>query len=270
LPKDDPRRLFELLALPHLDAAYNLARWLAGNAEDAEDVVQEAYLRAYRFFDGFRGDNIRGWLLIIVRNYFHTWAKENRSPRLGFVAEMPEPDSVEDERILWGAPQADPETLLLRDIDLATVRQVMQRLPSAYRKILLMREVEELSYHDIASITGLKIGTVAARLSRAREALRRLWHGAVAEDDVATPQRRHLADPHFGLKHDLDECIITSRETVRSFASSTQQPVHLGNRQTERSALAHDANRLDLEGNIARLSGCRQDTERNDPAGIVT
>jgi RNA polymerase sigma factor (sigma-70 family) len=193
LPKDDPRRRFELLALPHLDAAYNLARWLTGNAEDAEDVVQEAYLRAYRFFDGFRGDNIRGWLLTIVRNYFHTWAKETRSPRLGFVAEMPEPDSAEDECTLWGAPQADPETLLLRDIDLATVRQVMQRLPSAYRKILLMREVEELSYHDLASITGLKIGTVAARLSRAREALRRLWHGAVAEDDVASPPRRHAA-----------------------------------------------------------------------------
>ncbi len=185
MPKDDPRRRFELLALPHLDAAYNLARWLTGNAEDAEDVVQEAYLRAYRFFDGFRGDNIRGWLLTIVRNYFHTWAKENRSPRLGFVAEMPEADSAEDERILWGAPQADPETLLLRDIDHATVRQLMQRLPSAHRKILLMREVEELSYHEIASITGLKIGTVAARLSRARDALRALWNDEAAKEMFA-------------------------------------------------------------------------------------
>jgi RNA polymerase sigma-70 factor, ECF subfamily len=185
LPKDDPQRRFELQALPHLDAAYNLARWLTGNAEDAEDVVQEAYLRAYRFFDGFRGDNIRGWLLIIVRNYFHTWVKENRSPRLGFVAEMPEPASAEDERILWGAPQADPETLLLRDIDHAMVRQLMQRLPSAHRKILLMREVEELSYHEIASITGVKIGTVAARLSRARDALRALWDDEAAKEMFA-------------------------------------------------------------------------------------
>ena len=87
--------------------SYNLARWLTGNAADAEDVVQEAYLRAYRFFDGFRGDNIRGWLLTIVRNYFHTWAKQNRSPRLGFVAEMPEPDSAEDERTL-GVPAGRP------------------------------------------------------------------------------------------------------------------------------------------------------------------
>jgi len=185
LPKDDPRRRFELLALPHLDAAYNLARWLTGNTEDARDVVQEAYLRAYRFFDGFRGDNMRGWLLTIVRNYFHTWALENRSGHLGFVAEMPEPDSAEDERILWGAPQADPETLLLRAIDHATVRQLVQRLPSAHRKILLMREVEELSYHDIAKITGLKVGTVAARLSRAREALRALWDDEAAKETIA-------------------------------------------------------------------------------------
>jgi len=159
LPKDDPRRRFELLALPHLDAAYNLARWLTGNAADAEDVVQEAYLRAYRFFDGFRGDNIRVWLLSIVRNSFYTWARENRSPRLGFVAEMPEPDSVEDERVLWGSPQSDPEALLLR-------------------------EVEELSYRDIASITGKPIGAVMSRLSRARDALRGLWHGEAAKETL--------------------------------------------------------------------------------------
>jgi RNA polymerase sigma factor (sigma-70 family) len=182
LPKDDTRRRFELLALPHLDAAYNLARWLTGNAADAEDVVQEAYLRAYRFFDGFRGDNIRVWLLSIVRNSFYTWARENRSPRLGFVAEMPEPDSVEDERVLWGSPQSDPEALLLRDIDHATVGRLMQRLPSSYREILLLREVEELSYRDIATVTGKPIGTVMSRLSRARDALRGLWHGEAAKD----------------------------------------------------------------------------------------
>jgi RNA polymerase sigma factor (sigma-70 family) len=171
LPKDDPRRRFELLALPHLDAAYNLARWLTGSVADAEDVVQEAYLRAYRFFDTFHGDNVRAWLLTIVRNSFHTWVKENRSPRLGFVAELPEPDSVEDERILWGSPQADPETLLMRDIDHATVGRLMQRLPTAYREILLLREVEELSYREIADITGTPVGTVMSRMSRAREAL---------------------------------------------------------------------------------------------------
>jgi len=189
LPKDDPRRRFELLALPHLDAAYNLARWLTGSVADAEDVVQEAYLRAYRFFDTFHGDNIRVWLLTIVRNAFHTWVKENRSPRLGFVAELPEPDSAEDERILWGSPQADPETLLLRDIDHATVGRLMQRLPAAYREILLLREVEELSYREIADITGTPVGTVMSRLSRAREALRRLWHGEAATETLSQETR---------------------------------------------------------------------------------
>ena len=189
LPKDDQRRRFELLALPHLDAAYNLARWLTGSVADAEDVVQEAYLRAYRFFDTFRGDNIRVWLLTIVRNSFHTWVKENRSPRLGFVAELPEPDSAEDERVLWGSPQADPETLLLRDIDHATVGRLMQRLPAAYREVLLLREVEELSYREIADITGTPVGTVMSRLSRAREALRRLWHGEAASETFAKESR---------------------------------------------------------------------------------
>ncbi len=185
MPKDDQRRRFELLALPHLDAAYNLARWLTGSVADAEDVVQEAYLRAYRFFDTFRGDNVRVWLLTIVRNAFHTWVKENRSPRLGFVADLPEPDSAEDERILWGSPQDDPETLMLRDIDHATVGRLMQRLSSAHREILLLRVVEELSYRDIASITGLQVGTVAARLSRARDALRALWHDEAAKEMFA-------------------------------------------------------------------------------------
>ncbi len=181
MPTDDERRRFELLALPHLDAAYNLARWLTGSAADAEDVVQEAYLRAYRFFGTFRGGNIRVWLLTIVRNSFHTWVQDNRSPRLGFVAELPEPDSAEDEHVLWGRPQEDPETLLLRDIDHATVARLMRRLPAAYREVLLLREVEELSYRDIATVTGMPIGTVMSRLARAREALRRLWHGGEKE-----------------------------------------------------------------------------------------
>jgi RNA polymerase sigma-70 factor, ECF subfamily len=181
LPQDDQQRRFELLALPHLDAAYNLARWLTGSAADAEDVVQEAYLRAYRFFGTFRGGNIRVWLLTIVRNSFHTWVKDNRSPRLGFVADLPEPDSAEDDQVLWGTPQADPETLLLREIDHATVTRLMQRLPAAYRGVLLLREVEEMSYRDIATVTGAPIGTVMSRLARAREALRRLWHGEAKE-----------------------------------------------------------------------------------------
>lgn len=178
--QDEQRRRFELLALPHLDAAFNLARWLTGNAADAEDVVQEAYLRAYRFFGTFRGGNIRVWLLTIVRNAFHTWAKDNRSPRLRFVAELSEPDAADDGP-LWAAPMDDPETLLLRDIDHATVARLVQRLPAAYREVLLLREVEAMSYRDIAAVTGTPVGTVMSRLARARETLRRLWHDAAKE-----------------------------------------------------------------------------------------
>src|SRR5208282_750064 len=119
----------------------------------------------------------RAWLLTIVRNASHTRVKENRSRRLGFVAEMPEPDSTEDERILWGAPRADPETRLPREIDHAALGLPMQHLPSAYCEILLLREVAELSCRDIPGITGTPVDTVMSRLSRAREAPRRTWHG---------------------------------------------------------------------------------------------
>ena len=98
LVQHDRKRRFELLALPHLDAAFNLARWLAGNTADAEDVVQEAYLRAFRYFDAYQGGNFRVWLLTIVRNSFFTWAKENRSGRLVFHAETPAGDTARPKR----------------------------------------------------------------------------------------------------------------------------------------------------------------------------
>jgi RNA polymerase sigma factor (sigma-70 family) len=182
LPQDDRRRRFEHLALPHLDAAFNLARWLAGNTADAEDVVQEAYLRAYRYFDAYQGGNIRVWLLTIVRNTFMTWAKENRSSRLSFVAEMPEADSAEDEATLWGSKPRDPEALLLDSIDSRTLNRLMGLLPAEYREVLLLREVEDLSYKEIAAVADVPIGTVMSRLARARLALRRLWLDAAAKE----------------------------------------------------------------------------------------
>ena len=170
----DRKRRFELLALPHLDAAYNLARWLAGNATDAEDVVQDAYLRAYRYFDSFQGGEFRVWLLTIVRNSFLDWIKENRSARLLFQAEPAD----ESDDPLWTARPRDPEALLLDSIDSETLQHLMQRLPLEYREVLLLREVEDLSYKEIAAITTTPTGTVMSRLSRARLALRKLWLGA--------------------------------------------------------------------------------------------
>jgi RNA polymerase sigma-70 factor, ECF subfamily len=175
LPQDDRRRRFELLALPHLDAAYNLARWLAGNTADAEDVVQEAYLRAYRYFDAYKGGNFRVWLLTIVRNAFMTWVRENRSGRMVFVPDTPVTEQPGSDETLWGNPPRDPEAMLLESVDSQQLGQLMEQLPAEYREVLLLREVEDLSYKEIAEVTGVPIGTVMSRLSRARLSLRRLW-----------------------------------------------------------------------------------------------
>lgn len=172
---DDRKRRFELLALPHLDAAYNLARWLAGNATDAEDVVQEAYLRAYRYFDAWHGGNFRVWLLSIVRNSFLTWVKENRGARLVFHPDAPTGETADTEHTAWGTPPRDPEALLLERIDGQTLSRLMQRLPAEYREVLLLREVEDLAYKEIATVIDVPIGTVMSRLARARLALRKLW-----------------------------------------------------------------------------------------------
>jgi RNA polymerase sigma-70 factor (ECF subfamily) len=173
LRDDDGRRQFELLALPHLDAAYNLARWLAGNAEDASDVVQEAYLRAFRYFGAYKGGNMRVWLLTIVRNSFMTWVRENRSARLVFSGDSPVFEDAEET--LWGTRPRDPEALLAASIDAATLDRLMGRLPPEHREVLVLRELEDMSYRDIATVTGVPVGTVMSRLSRARLALRRLW-----------------------------------------------------------------------------------------------
>ncbi|MBO0711041.1 MAG: sigma-70 family RNA polymerase sigma factor [Acetobacteraceae bacterium] len=179
--EDDRRRRFELLALPHLDAAYNLARWLAGNAADAEDVLQDAYLRAFRYFDAFRGPDFRVWLLSIVRNSFLSWAKSNRSARLVFGA-TEQTDPTVQEETLWGEASNDPETALMRNVDRSTLARLVEGLPPEYREVLLLREVEELSYRDIAGIVGVPVGTVMSRLARARLLLRRRWHEAAARE----------------------------------------------------------------------------------------
>ena len=164
-----------MLALPHLDAAYNLARWLAGNPTDAEDVVQDAYMRAFRYFDAFQGGNFRVWLLTIVRNAFVTWVKENRSGRMVFVPDTPLAESADADETAWGSKPRDPEALLMDSIDSQTLNRLMEKLPSEYRAVLLLREVEDLAYKEIADVTGVPMGTVMSRLSRARLALRKLW-----------------------------------------------------------------------------------------------
>jgi len=167
LATDSRNRRFELLAMPHLDAAFNLARWLTGNTTDAEDVVQDAYLRAFRYLDAFRGDNFRVWLLTIVRNSFLDWLKDNRSGRLVF-----QPAPVESD---WIDPTPGAEAMLLERVDSETLAILMAGLPAEYREVLILREIEDMSYKDIAEVTGIPAGTVMSRLSRARLALRKAW-----------------------------------------------------------------------------------------------
>jgi RNA polymerase sigma-70 factor (ECF subfamily) len=164
---DGRTRRFELLAMPHLDAAFNLARWLTGNTTDAEDVVQDAYLRAFRYFDAFRGDNFRVWLLTIVRNSFLDWLKDNRTGRQLFQTAPEDMD--------WADPAPSPEAMLLDRVDSETLGTLMAQLPAEYREVLILREIEDLSYKDIAAVTAAPPGTVMSRLSRARLALRKAW-----------------------------------------------------------------------------------------------
>ncbi len=153
----------ERALLPHLDAAYNLARWLIGNEHDAEDAVQEAYLRAVRFFGSFRGGDGRGWLLAIVRHACYDWLRQHRAehPTTPFEEELHSPDDG-----AW-----NPERLLLQGADAALVRAALEALPVDSREVLVLRELEGLSYKEIAEIAGIPVGTVMSRLSRARSRL---------------------------------------------------------------------------------------------------
>lgn len=161
---------FAEVMLPHLDAAYNLARWLSGSATDADDIVQEAYLRAFRFFGSFHGGNARAWLLAIVRN---TWFSEWR--RRCDAADGTPFDEVlhGDERLPGWVDDigSDPETLAVRRDDAHLVHRALEQLPVEYREVLVLRELEDMSYRDIARVACIPIGTVMSRLARGRHLL---------------------------------------------------------------------------------------------------
>lgn len=168
LEKTKTRR-FEDIALPHLDAAYNLARWLTRNNQDAEDVVQEAYLRAFRFFDGFRGNDERAWLMAIVRNTCYTWLERNRPQTLIYSFDE-NVDSNGDETPTSDHVDNDPASLVSRLDDRRMISAAIEQLPLEFREILILRELEELSYKEIAVIADIPLGTVMSRLARARKA----------------------------------------------------------------------------------------------------
>jgi len=165
--------LFEATVLPHLNAAYNFARWLLRDDSGAEDVVQESYLRALKYFSGYHGGDSRAWLLTIVRNTSYNWLQQNRSRELM----NPIDDATEA-----ATNDANPEIVLLQRIDHDLLRQALSELPIEFREVLILREMEGLSYKEIAALADLPIGTVMSRLARARARLQQRLAGQLSQE----------------------------------------------------------------------------------------
>lgn len=172
LQLNKPKRFDDIIAV-HINAAYNLARWLTKNDHDAEDVVQESFVRAYQFYGGFRGGDSRAWLMRIVRNTCYTWLDKNKAAR-----------QVEfncDEHINAASDDPTPEAVLLRNIESQILKAAIEQLPPEFREILILRDLEDLSYKEIAEIVSIPIGTVMSRLARARK---RVAHSISAEQEL--------------------------------------------------------------------------------------
>jgi RNA polymerase sigma-70 factor (ECF subfamily) len=163
MPERDQRLCFAQLILPHLDAAYNLARWLTHNDQDAQDMVQDACLRAFRFLPSFRGSNSRVWLLTIVRNTCYTWLQQRRQDELT----TPFDEEIHDIE----SDALNPEVLYLKRIEHDKIKESFESLPVEYREVIVLRELEGLSYKDISAIVHVPLGTVMSRLARARRQL---------------------------------------------------------------------------------------------------
>jgi RNA polymerase sigma-70 factor (ECF subfamily) len=168
---DDPERArrFREAALPHLDEVYTLARYLIRNTADAEDAVQDCYLRALKHFDTFRGGAIRPWLFAILRNVCKSVYAQRR-----FEPE----DEAEDAQPLWAETVETPETRVLQQHDAVSIQALVNALPDVFREVIVLREINDLSYDEIAGIAGVPIGTVMSRLARGRSMLRAAWLAA--------------------------------------------------------------------------------------------
>ena len=171
-------RRFSDAALPHMDDVYTLARYLMRNTADAEDAVQECYLRALRHFDSYRGPAMKPWLLAILRNVCN--AEFARRGRGEVPTDYEHDESVVEEMPMWQEPQASPEKVMLREQDSATIRRLVTELPAPFREAIVLREINDLSYQEIAEVAGVPVGTVMSRLARARAMLRSAWNAAEA------------------------------------------------------------------------------------------
>jgi RNA polymerase sigma-70 factor, ECF subfamily len=168
---------FDTVVVPHLDAGYRLARWLMRDADDAEDVVQEASLRAFRYFRTFVGGDGRAWFLRIVRHTCYGWrSHQYQAPT----------DSFDEEQHSRARPQSDPETLLLQTDDAALIARALSGLPDHFHQLLVLRELEGLSYRELSDVIGIPMGTVMSRLSRAREALRTALNSELPQPGISS------------------------------------------------------------------------------------
>jgi len=169
--KDD-KNDFDEIFLPHLPEAYRLAQWLAGNASDAEDIVQEAAIRAFRGIKGFGAVNARAWSLTIVRNTAFSWLTKNRSKKVAYINDLNPAEQQELEHEgLHGAKVETPEDVVLFKADATAIQKALEQLPAQFREVIVLREINEMNYRDIAEITNVPIGTVMSRLSRGRQLL---------------------------------------------------------------------------------------------------
>lgn len=181
MSEDSRTDRFQRIALPHLDAAYSLARWLLRSPTDAEDVVQEAMLRAYRAFDGCREATARAWLLRIVRNAAYDCLDSgDRRHQVGLADLVPEdadgPDLIANVTAdAFGEPAQDPESILLKEDTRRLVNDLIAALPVAFREVVVLRDLDQLSYKEIAEVAGIPVGTVMSRLARGRDLLQRAW-----------------------------------------------------------------------------------------------
>ena len=163
---------FERLFVAHLDAAYDLARWLTRDEKNAEDVVQEAYLRAFKFIGSFRGDNARVWLLAIVRNTYYTWLRKNYAHGLDVPLDEENLNAGDGEASSFGSDAGNEAEQLLHQQDAKRlINQALEQLPDEFREVIVLRELEDLSYKEIAAVADIPLGTVMSRLARARKLL---------------------------------------------------------------------------------------------------
>ena len=181
---------FDTVVLPHLDAAYRLARWLTRDAGDADDVVQEASLRAFRYFPTFGGGDGRAWFLRIVRNTCYDWRRHRYQQPT---------DSFDEEQHSGVRPPSNPETLLLQIDDAALIARALGRLPDHVHQLLVLRELEGLSYRELSDVIGVPMGTVMSRLSRARKALRNALNTEFPQLSISSRQHPLEREAHAVL-----------------------------------------------------------------------